>query len=95
MPGNRGVTTLKCKRRRANPMQEFDRLPAELRAWMSQAVLPWRAGSVRRAFDQALARTGDTRRALQELDALQARLVAKDAQRVWGTAHPTAGHRPV
>ncbi|WP_224826024.1 DUF6525 family protein [Cognatishimia sp. MH4019] len=89
MPRNRGKTSLKCKRRTANPMREYDHLPAELRAWLSQAVLPWRAGSVKRSFDKALAKTGDPAKALQELDHLQARLIAKDAPSVWGQAHPS------
>ncbi|MEL6508378.1 MAG: DUF6525 family protein [Pseudomonadota bacterium] len=88
MPRNRGKTSLKCKRRAANPMREYDHLPAELRTWLSQAVLPWRAGSVQRAFDKAVARTGDPEQALQELDQMQARLVAKDAAKVWGATYP-------
>ncbi|MEL6596320.1 MAG: DUF6525 family protein [Pseudomonadota bacterium] len=88
MPRNRGTTSLKCKRRTANPMREYDHLPAELRTWLSQAVLPWRAGSVKRSFEKALAKTGDPARALHELDELQARLVAKDAAKVWGTSYP-------
>lgn len=90
MPGNLGRTSLKAKRRAANPMREFDRLPADLRVWVAQADLPWRAQSVQRAFDTALARTGDRALALRELDALQARLVARDVRAVWGTAHPGA-----
>ncbi len=88
MPRNRGTTSLKCKRRAANPMREYDHLPAELRIWLSQAVLPWRAGSVQRAFDKAVARTGDPELALKELNDIQARLVAKDAPKVWGGAYP-------
>lgn len=93
MPGNRGTTTLKCKRHNRNRMSEFDRLPAELRIWVAGAVLPWRAGSVKSAYDKALSRHGDKQRALQELDALQAALVAKDASRVWGQDHPNASPR--
>lgn len=70
-------------------MLEYDHLPAELRAWLAHAVLPWRAGSVKRSFDKALAKTGCPDRALQELDQLQARLIAKDAATVWGRAHPS------
>jgi hypothetical protein len=91
MAGNRGHTTLKCKRRADNPMREYDRLPTELRAWLSSAVLPWRAKSVLRAYQNAYQRTGNRDLALRELDRLQSRLVAKDAQRVWGRQHPSAG----
>ncbi|MEM1130192.1 MAG: DUF6525 family protein [Pseudomonadota bacterium] len=88
MSGNRGKTSLRRKRRQENPMREFDRLPEELRVWLASAVLPWRARSVRRAFDRAVARTGDTHLALRELDRLERQLVAKDAARVWGACHP-------
>lgn len=87
---NRGATSLKLKRRNEDPMREFDRLPAELRAWLAAAILPWRPRSVRRAFDRALARTQDRTSALKELDRLQAQLVAKDARKVWSADHPVA-----
>lgn len=93
MAGNRGATSLRLKRRREDPMREFDRLPAELRAWLSAAALPWRPRSVRRAFDKAYARTQDTARAIKELDQLQDRLIAKDVQKVWGHDHPLASGR--
>lgn len=90
MHGNRGKTSLKLKRRNEDPMREFDRLPAELRAWLASAVLPWRPRSVRRAFDRALAETGDQSLALSKLTALQIRLLARDAAAVWGPEHPQA-----
>ena len=82
MPRNRGATSLKRKRRSEDPMREFDGLPVELRAWLASAVLPWRPRSVRRAFDRVFARTRDKARALEELDRLQERLVAKDALKI-------------
>jgi len=88
MRGNRGNTSLKLKRRNEDSMREYDRLPAELRAWLAAAVLPWRPRSVRDAFERALARTKDHSRALEELDQLQDRLVAKDSRDVWGPAYP-------
>jgi hypothetical protein len=90
MARNRGATSLRLKRRAADPMRAYDRLPPELRAWLADAVLPWRPQSVRRAFDRAVARTQDKASALRELDRLQARLVARDARQVWGTDHPCA-----
>lgn len=90
MTANRGRTSLKAKRRNENPMQEFDRLPPELRIWVARAALPWRAKSVRQAYERAVARTQDPTLALAELDKLQARLVAKDAGQVWGPGHPCA-----
>ncbi|MBD3765480.1 MAG: hypothetical protein IE927_12330 [Rhodobacterales bacterium] len=88
MRGNRGTTSLKRKRRNENPMRDFDRLPADLRARLAAAVLPWRPRSVRRAFDRALAETGDRGFALSRLTALQGRLVARDAAAVRGPDHP-------
>ncbi|MCC1482218.1 DUF6525 family protein [Roseibaca sp. Y0-43] len=87
---NRGTTSLRVKTRRRNPMQEYDRLPPELRAWLARAALPWRPGSVARVYARAVSRTGDPQRALAQLDAVEARLVAKDAAAVWGAAHPAA-----
>ncbi|MCR9152371.1 MAG: DUF6525 family protein [Rhodobacteraceae bacterium] len=88
MATNRGKTSLRLKRRNADPMRDYDRLPAELRVWLSRAVLPWRPRSVRLAFERALSRTRDVDRALEELDRLQARLLAADARAVWGAGHP-------
>ncbi|MGX9353760.1 DUF6525 family protein [Roseobacteraceae bacterium S113] len=88
--GNIGQTSLKCRKSAQNPMASYDRLPPELRAWLADAVLPWGAKSVHRAYAKAKARTGDAEAALAELDALQTRRVAQDAARVWGAAHPSA-----
>lgn len=90
MGHNRGQTSLKCKRSSGNPMREFDRLPAPLRAWLATADLPWRAKSVQRAYGKALARTGDPTLALRALDRLQAQTLARDAARVWGPEHPAS-----
>ncbi|MEM8957694.1 MAG: DUF6525 family protein [Pseudomonadota bacterium] len=90
MATNRGKTSLKRKRRSTNPMREFDGLPAELRAWLAAAILPWSPRSVRRAYRRAAARTGSGASALAELDRMQARLVARDSRKVWGETHPDA-----
>ena len=71
-------------------MQEFDRLPKDLRAWLAAADLPWRPKSVRRSFERALVRTGDRGKALEDLDRLQSKLIAKDARVIWGPEHPNA-----
>jgi hypothetical protein len=87
---NRGATSLRAKTRRRNPMQEYDRLAPELRAWLARAALPWRPASVQKVFARAMARTGDPQRALAQLDAAERRLVARDAAAIWGAAHPAA-----
>ncbi|MEP3296742.1 MAG: DUF6525 family protein [Pseudoruegeria sp.] len=88
MSRNHGNTSLKTKRRSEDPMREFDRLPPELRIWMSTAILPWRAKSVQRVFGRALVRTGSRALAIQELDRIQNQRIAQDAAAVWGPNHP-------
>ena len=85
---NTGRTSLRQRRRCRDPMREFDRLPPALRAWLARACLPWGPRSVLRAYRRALGQSGDAGRALQVLDAIEARLIARDAARVWGDAHP-------
>ncbi|WP_372571622.1 DUF6525 family protein [Ruegeria jejuensis] len=80
MGRNLGQTKLRKRRRREDPMREFDRLPPVLRAWITQAALPWRPRSVLRAYNKALAQTGDQSRALDELGHLEAAQIAKDSQ---------------
>jgi hypothetical protein len=77
---NTGMTTLRRRIRSRNAMQDYDRLPPELRAWLAQAALPWRSGSAHRIFARALA----------QLDAAERRLVARDAAAIWGERHPAA-----
>lgn len=74
-------------------MRAYDSLPTDLRAWLSNAALPWSAHSVQRAFDKAMSRTGNRALAIQELDRLQARLIAKDARQIWGQDHPEAAYQ--
>jgi hypothetical protein len=69
-------------------MRDFDQLPAELRIWLSEAALPWRARSVQQAYRKAMSRTGNSKDALRELDQLQQRLLMKDAPKVWGDQYP-------
>lgn len=76
------------RRRRAAPMLRFDRLPPELRLWLAQAALPWSPDSALRLWRRALAETGCPKAAQARLDAAEARLLCRDAPRVWGPAHP-------
>ncbi len=71
MGRNLGQTRLRKRRRQEDPMREFDRLPPYLRQWLSEAALPWRPKSVLRAYNAALAESGDPGAALAALDQLQ------------------------
>ncbi len=71
-------------------MTEFDRLPSELRQWLSSAVLPWRPRSVKQTYQKALSRVGDADLALAELSRVEQKLIARDARKVWGNDHPFA-----
>ena len=79
MRRNLGQTNLRKRRRQVDPMREFDRLPPQLRTWLAQAALPWRPKSVQRAYQKALARTGDHGSAIAELERLQVQQLEKDA----------------
>lgn len=67
-------------------MAGYDRLPADLRAWLAQAALPWSPASALRLW-----RKGDPAAARGRLDAAEARLLARDAPRVWGAGYPVTG----
>ena len=88
MNNNLGKTSLKRKRRNENPLLDYDRLPRELRAWVANAELPWRPRSVLKAYERAFSKTGDRNKALNELNYIQHRLVAKDAIVIWGKNYP-------
>lgn len=87
----RNVVTSLRRSRAHGGMRRFDALPAELRAWLHQAALPWSAHSVLGLWRKALARTGgDRARALAALSRLEARMLRRDAPRVWGAGYPDA-----
>jgi len=71
MNGNLGKTSLRKRVVGGSQMEEFDRLPAQLRRWLSNADLPWSPASVRRVYRKALDDTNDARKALEELDNMQ------------------------
>ena len=95
--GGRNLRSTLRHRARQNPMRDFDALPPELRQWLHGAALPWSPRSVRRIWDKALTRArGDHAKALALIVQIEAALVARDAQRIWGAAHPvcTVRDRP-
>ena len=90
--GRNLVTSL--RKRRASPMAQHDRLPAELRAWLAQAALPWSAHSALKLWQRKLRITGgDTEAAKAALSRTESAMIARDAVKVWGKGHPAAQGR--
>lgn len=71
-------------------MSSYDSLPAHLRIWLSCAVLPWSPTSVLKIWKRAKrSNIPDPHIAvLTRLNAAQARLLARDAAKVWGNNYP-------
>lgn len=87
--GGRNLRSTLRHRARQNPMRDFDALPPELRQWLHGAALPWSPRSVRRIWHKAMARArGDHAKALALIAQIEAAMVARDAQRIWGAGHP-------
>ncbi|MFN3955620.1 MAG: DUF6525 family protein [Pararhodobacter sp.] len=83
--------TVSSLRRRHTPMRSFDALPVDLRRWLHNAALPWSAASALRLWQRALQEAdGDTSAACARLARAEARLLARDAARIWGRDHPCA-----
>jgi hypothetical protein len=76
--GNLGHTPLKRRRRSGDPMQVFDRLPPDLRRWMTQAALPWSPASCLALWRKALAEHGSAEAAIQRLQRAEAALLARE-----------------
>jgi hypothetical protein len=76
--GNLGHTPLKRRRRSGDPMQVFDRLPPDLRRWMTQAALPWSPASCLALWRKALAEHGSTEAALARLRNAEAALLSRE-----------------
>lgn len=88
-------STLPARLRHGNPMAAFDRLPPGLRRWLAAAALPWSAQSALRLWRRALAETGCETAARRRLDAAEARLLAREAEAVWGHPRSGAGRRSI
>jgi hypothetical protein len=76
--GNLGHTRLKRRRRSGDPMQVFDRLPPDLRRWMTQAALPWSPASCLALWRKALAEHGSAEAAIQRLQRVEAALLSRE-----------------
>jgi hypothetical protein len=80
MNRNLGATSLRRKRRAADPMQSYDALPEPLRNWLSQAALPWSPVSARRIWKRANARGLCVQETLNALSTAEERTLARDRQ---------------
>ncbi|WP_253913129.1 DUF6525 family protein [Pseudoruegeria sp. HB172150] len=70
-------------------MAAYDRLPMDLRRWLSDAILPWSAASTLQLWDKALRLSdGDVDVAAERMSRLERRQIARDAIRIWGGDHP-------
>ena len=74
----RNLSSRQAKWRKADPMAEFDLLPAPLRGWLRGAALPWSARSARRVWDKALLETGCEQQALARLTKAERQTLAKE-----------------
>ena len=77
---NLGHGALPRKRRKGDPMQAFDGLPAPLRHWLHDAALPWSPTSVRRIWSKSQARGLSPEETLLKLCRVEAAALARDRQ---------------
>lgn len=88
------ATSLRC-RGRSPAMARYDRLPPELRQWLAEAALPWSPGSVLRLWRKFVGEAGgNAETARRRLDLVEARMLMKDAPRIWGSAPPVTSASP-
>jgi len=75
---NLGQTSLRGKRRAANPMHTYDALPAPLREWLSQAALSWSPKSAQKIWKRAQAKGLSADETLAELRRAETHTLARD-----------------
>lgn len=78
MSGNLGKSALRRKRRDGDPMAAYDRLPPQLRQWLSQAALPWSPTSARRIWSKSRAKGLSPEEALLALSKAEAKTLQRD-----------------
>ncbi|MBY5989903.1 DUF6525 family protein [Roseovarius atlanticus] len=75
---SRNVATGLRRRRRSDPMRDFDALPQPLRNWMHQAALAWSPASCRRIWQKARAEGEAPDAILARLDRAERITLARD-----------------
>lgn len=87
----RNLATSLRRRRCPHPMMYYDRLPAELRLWLAGAALPWSPRSALKLWQRFERECrGDAVAMRRRLDQAEARMLARDAPRIWGMGYPPA-----
>ena len=79
MRRNLGETRLPRKRRSGDPMAAYDRLPAPLRSWLSEAKLPWSPASAKRLWQKCAASGLTEEEALDALSRAEAATLARES----------------
>ncbi|QFT95119.1 hypothetical protein FIU86_19875 [Roseovarius sp. THAF9] len=75
---SRNIATSLRRRRRNDPMRDFDALPQLLRNWMHHAALAWSPASCRRIWQKARAEGEATDAILARLDRAERITLARD-----------------
>ncbi|MCF6444732.1 DUF6525 family protein [Nereida sp. MMG025] len=78
MPRNLGSTTLRRRRRRADPMANYDALPTPLRLWLATAALPWSPQSCKRIWEKSRKQGLSVEETIAHLSALEHKSLARD-----------------
>jgi hypothetical protein len=82
---NNARTSLRRRKRTGNPMADYDRLPSDLRGWLSQAALPWSPRSVLRVWRSAMKTYENDQEAVHlYMSQLEAKKLKKEAKKIWG-----------
>ncbi|MEP2530717.1 DUF6525 family protein [Shimia sp.] len=83
--GSNARTSLRRKKRTGDPMAAYNRLPADLRAWLAYAALPWSLRSALRVWRSAIKANGDdTTAARLYLSQLEQKRLDQEAGKIWG-----------
>jgi hypothetical protein len=86
----RNLATSLRRRNRPRPMERYDRLPPELRRWLAGAALPWSPHSALKLWIRLCRECGGDSEAIRlRLERAEARMLAKDAVKIWGADYPT------
>ncbi|WP_228069047.1 DUF6525 family protein [Marivivens aquimaris] len=78
MNGNLGRNGLRKRRRRNDPMRDFDALPLALRQWMAGAAMPWSPASCRRIWLRARSKGESVEAVLERLDRAERQCLGRE-----------------